>query len=100
MRLSDARAIAELWKEAPPEAEMLAILAQVYTSWRPGGKELTEAEQQRRHRASLEARWNAGSAMNVKQLFEAMNGAGGMAMRSDGTLQQAEAIRDFPGTVH
>ena len=94
MRISDARAIGELWVNAPPEAEMLALLAQVYTTWKPGGaREMTAAE----HQASLEARWRSGAAMNAKQLFEAMGGAGGISMRADGTMQPAQVIRDFPG---
>lgn len=73
MRMSDARAITELWREAPPESEMLALLAAVYTTWRPGGKELTEEEAIAAHRRSLEERWKSG-AMNAKQFFEATGG--------------------------
>lgn len=68
--------------------ETLALLARVYTTWEPTGKEMTEEERAAAHQASLEARWKAG-AMNAKQLFEAMGGAKAVALRMDGTLEAA-----------
>ncbi|MGC8518465.1 MAG: hypothetical protein ACP5P4_08035 [Steroidobacteraceae bacterium] len=73
MRMSDALAITKFWLQSPPEGEMLALLASVYTSWRPGGQELTEEEAIAAHRRSLEERWKGG-AMNAKQFFEATGG--------------------------
>ncbi len=71
--MSDARALTDFWRQAPPEAETLALLAAVYTSWRPEGAELTEEQVIAAHRKSLEERWRAG-AMNAKQFFEATGG--------------------------
>lgn len=95
MTPADARALLEHWQECPPENEMLAILARVYTTWRPAAaKPQTVAE----HRASLEARWNNG-AMNAEQLFKATGGAlslvaGAVAPR---TGVKMPGIGDFPG---
>jgi hypothetical protein len=100
MRHADARAIFKYWTDAPPENEMLALLAGVYIDWKPASaKPMTEEEASAAHMRSLEQRWASGNAMNAKQLFEAMGGAAGVAMRMDGTLQPAQAINDFPG-VH
>jgi hypothetical protein len=71
--MSDARALTEFWREAPPAEETLALLAAVYTTWRPEGREMTEEEAIAAHRRSLEERWRAG-AMNAKQFFEATGG--------------------------
>lgn len=98
MRISDAREITNQWADAPPEAEMLALFAQVYTTWKPNSAlPKTQEEADAQHMASLEARWKSGNAMNAKQLFEAMGGAGGVAYRADGAFTPAQAIRDFPG---
>lgn len=74
MTLSQALRIFSYWESAPPEHEMLALLARAYTNWEPKSvREMTEGERQAAHRASLEARWKSG-AMNVKQMFEATGG--------------------------
>lgn len=59
------------WKNSPPEHEMVAMLASVYTTW---GPELTAEQTEAAHRKSLEQRWNSGS-LNAKQMFEMMGGA-------------------------
>lgn len=91
MRWRDARALFDYWREHPPEGEMLAMLAQVYTSWRP--KEETPES----HRQSLEARWKAG-AMNAAQLVAAMGGKA-VAIRSDGSAVASGPIQ-FPDVRH
>ncbi len=73
MRMADVRAVITFWRQVPPEAETLALLASVYTTWRPEGQELTEEQVVAAHRRSLEERWRAG-AMNAKQFFEATGG--------------------------
>lgn len=93
MRMRDARALSEFWQDCPPENEMLALLAQVYTTWRPVHARQMTAED---HQKSLEARWAAG-AMNAKQLFETMGGASAVAVRSDGTVASAQSLGTFPG---
>lgn len=75
MTLSQAKKIFSYWDESPPEHEILAILARAQTNWEPkSSREMTEEERQIAHRASLEARWKSGSAMNIKQMFEATGG--------------------------
>jgi len=75
MRFRDARRILDYWRDAPPESEMLAFLAQCYTTWEPASRrEMTEQEVIAEHRASLERRWKSGQALNPKQLLEAMGG--------------------------
>lgn len=75
MAYRDARILIDHWEDFPPENEMLAMFARVYTTWKPGNsKEMTAEEQQDAHRKSLEERWKGG-AMNPKQMFEAMGGA-------------------------
>lgn len=77
------------WRRHPPVHELLSMLAQAFTTWRPEGKPMTTEE----HRASLEARWKAG-AMNVKQMFEAM---GGSLVGIKGPLKNPPGIGPFPG---
>lgn len=92
MRMRDARALSEFWQDCPPESEMLALLAQVYTTWRPvHARQMTPDE----HQKSLEARWASG-AMNAKQLLDAFGGSP-VAVRSDGTGAPAQSIGSFPG---
>lgn len=79
MTLLQANRLFAYWENHPPEHDILAMLARVYTTW--GEKPMSEAE----HRASLEARWRAG-AMNVKQAFEAW---GGGPMTLDGSRSGA-----------
>jgi hypothetical protein len=75
MTLPEALDLFDYWDECPPENEMLAMLARVYTTWQPKSAKTKTAEQiQDEHRKSLEARWKGG-AMNPKQMFEAMGGA-------------------------
>lgn len=84
------------WRSSPPEHEMMAMFARVFTTWEPAeSRPMTEAE----HRASLEARWKSGAAMNVKQVFEAtggtlsLSGAGGPARKA----AKPPGIGPFPG---
>ena len=72
MTFRQARDLFTYWQESPPENEILAMLAKVYTTWRPGPP-LTEEQAMVEHRKSLELRWKAG-AMNPKQIFESMGG--------------------------
>jgi len=95
MTFRDARAIFRYWLEAPPENEMLAILASAQIGWK-SSKPMTDEERTEAHRESLEVRWRAG-AMNAKQIFEAMGGAKAVSMRMDGTLEPAAQIESFPG---
>jgi hypothetical protein len=69
MTLPQVYDLFEYWQNAPPDNEMLAMLAAAFTTWRPNTKPMTDEE----HQASLEARWKAG-AMNVKQMYEMMGG--------------------------
>lgn len=87
MTLPEALELLEYWRDSPPENEMLQMLAQVYTTWRP--QAMTAGDHQR----SLEERWRAG-AMNAKQLVEAFGGTA--AMRMDGTAAPASAVGGFP----
>lgn len=93
MTLPQVYDLFEYWSRSPPEHEMMALLAQVYTTWRPDRAPMTEAE----HRRSLEARWKAG-AMNPKQLFEAWGGQAAVIDPSKGLV--LPGIGPFPGTVN
>lgn len=92
----------EYWRRFPPEHEIASMFARVFTTWRPEGEEVTsEAE----HRASLEARWKSGAAMNAKQIFEAMRGKAALTTGGASSAQWPEGkppgIGPFPGqTVH
>jgi len=66
MRFRDAVQILIYWQDAPPEQELLAIMAR----YRNPKKQLSPEEEQKQ---SLEARWKSG-AMNPKQFFEATGG--------------------------
>ena len=92
MTFREARAITDFWKDFPPESEMLALLARIYTTWRPMSAEVKTPED---HQRSLEERWSSG-AMNVKQLFELMGGKQSVSVRIDGTAAPAPDIK-FPG---
>lgn len=85
MRWRDARALVEFWQECPPQDEVLAILAQAFTTWRP-------PQAPGEHERSLEARWKSG-AMNAAQLLAAMGGAKAGAVRIDGTVVPDPAAR-------
>jgi hypothetical protein len=104
MAFTDARAILSYWHHSPPENEMLALLAQCYTTWRPTG---TAAMTREEHQRSLEQRWASG-AMNAKQIFESMGGnknksvavsiaPDGGAVTVSQVAQQAAGIGPFPG---
>jgi hypothetical protein len=94
MRMSEARAITDFWCDCPPEGEMLALLAEVYTTWRPASRRVSDAAS---HRRSLEERWAAG-AMNAKQLL-AVSGGAPVAVRIDGAIVPvAGSTRPFPGS--
>ncbi len=91
MTLPQAEEILGYWRNSPPEHEMLAMFARVYTTWEPAdAKPMTPEE----HRKSLEDRWKAG-AMNPAQLFKAM---GGNIIRSPADLKKMPGIGPFPGT--
>jgi hypothetical protein len=95
MRLSHAQQLLRHWQASPPENELLAMLAQAYTTWRPKD---ASPKNLREHVASLEARWNSGEAMNIKQVFEA---TGGRLSAGAGPVDGAEVmpgIGPFPGT--
>lgn len=70
MTLPQVTELFDYWRDHPPENELVAVLAQCFTSWKPRAGQAKTPEE---HMRSLEARWQSG-AMNVKQLFE---GAGG-----------------------
>jgi hypothetical protein len=72
MRFSDALALKKCWDDNPPENEILAVLAQAYTTWRPLSlrRPMTHEE----HMADLERRWKSGHVLSPKQMFEAMGG--------------------------
>ncbi len=91
MTLPEALELLDYWRVSPPEHEMLALFARVYTTWRPDGdKPVTEVE----HRASLEERWKAG-AMSPQQMFQAM---GGKVIRGSVDLKNIPGIGPFPGS--
>lgn len=94
MDFRDAAAILLYWNTAPPEAEMLALLAR----WVPVAKRITPEEAQRK---SLEARWAAGS-MNAKQFFEATGGV--LSLQGETgpkiTGPQLPGIGPFPGAIN
>jgi hypothetical protein len=69
----------EYWCANPPENEMLAMLARVYTTWKPPEPELARDD----HQKSLEARWNAG-AMNAEDMLALFKHTGG---RVEGVAQ-------------
>lgn len=88
MTLPQAFELFHYWEAFPPEHEMMAMFARVYTTWKPKTKQLTEQEQRLAHQASLEARWKAG-AMNAAQIMAAMGGAQAVAVGVDGLLRPA-----------
>lgn len=95
MTLPQALELFEYWEDFPPEHEIMAMFARVYTTWKPGNVRLTPEEEQRR---SLEERWKAG-AMNPKQLFDAMGGAISLnaVPGQNLTVAQMPGIGPFPG---
>jgi hypothetical protein len=100
MTLPQTFELFDYWEQAPPENEMLAMLATVYTTWKPGSSKPLTPEQ---HLASLEERWRSGAAMSPKQMFEAMGGKGG-AIGADGVMRpfggaEIPGVGPFPG-VH
>ena len=94
MTFRQVRGFFEYWEEWPPENETLAILAQSFTTWRPGGNRPITPEE---HQRSLEQRWASG-AMNAKQILESMGGGKkSVAVRVDGSIEAAAGIDSFPG---
>ena len=96
MTLGQARELFAYWRLVPPAHEMIAMLAQIYTTWRPEGAAAapkSETEIIIEHRKSLEERWAAG-ALNVKQMFEA---TGGRIGRGTGGANMG-GIGLFPGS--
>lgn len=93
MTLPQAYELFDYWRNFPPEHEILAMLARVYTSWEPeNARPMTPEE----HRASLEARWKAG-AMNVKQIFEATGGVISLNGQKGKIPANPPGIGPFPG---
>lgn len=93
MPFRHAREILTYWQSFPPENEMLVVLAQVYTTWRPQNVQpMTEEE----HRQSLERRWGSGQAMSPKQMLEAFGG-GNVSIGRDGVFRGADG-RQLPGS--
>jgi hypothetical protein len=78
MTVPDAFELLDYWRESPPEHEMLAMFARVYTTWQPGGGAMTEEQARVEHQKSLKQRWDAG-ARSAKDLV-GMGGA--LAMQS------------------
>lgn len=102
MTFRDARLILDLWRDAPPEAEMLSLLAACYTSWEPYSRaSMTEQEVIAEHRLSLERRWKSGQALNPKQLYEAMGGKISSPVASPGHGPQSyTGIGEWPPKPH
>lgn len=78
MTLQEARALTEYWQDCPPENELLTLLTQAFTTWKPG-KPLTEEEMIVEHRKSLQRRWDAGAlnARDIVRMGGAIQGAQG-----------------------
>ena len=93
MPFPHALLILEHWRETPPENEMLAMLATVFTTWRPKRAPMTPEE----HMRDLERRWASGEAMSPKQLFEATGGHLGLGGRGTDTGPDMDGIGPFPG---
>jgi hypothetical protein len=102
MTLPEYFALCEYWREAPPEHEVLAMLASVYTTWEPERPPMTEAEAVAAHRKSLEDRWRAG-AMNPAQMLAALGGRGiavgasGVASAVTFDPKHPPGVGPFPG---
>lgn len=86
MAWSEARALLEYWSTSPPEHELLALFARIYTTWDPEAAKMT-------HQESLEARWRSGAYMNVKQMFESFGGR----VSTDGSGGAPMTGADLPG---
>jgi len=93
MGWSEARALVQYWRSSPPEHELLALFARVYTTWDPAAAKMT-------HQETLEARWAAG-AMNAKQIFEAMGGRLSTNATTGAQIVGADlpGIGPFPGAT-
>jgi hypothetical protein len=75
MTLPQAYILLNYWKESPPVHEMLALLATVFTTWKPTSTEpKTEEEVAAENLRSVQQRWASGQSMNPKQMFEAFGG--------------------------
>lgn len=97
MPLPDVLALCEYWSENPPEHELGALFARVFTTWKPGGNRPMTPEE---HRASLEERWNSGQALSPKQMFEAWGGSlryAGPAAPQPADPADLPGIGRFPG---
>lgn len=91
MTLPEAIELFEFWDNCPPENEMLAMLAQAFTTWRPAKKQVMTHED---HQRSLEERWASG-AMNAKQILEAFGGKA-VSVNIEGVARPAAPVA-FPG---
>ena len=107
MTFLDARILFDHWLEVPPENEMLARLAQAYTTWRPqraDRRKLTEEEIQEENFRSVQERWRTGQSMSPKQMIEAFGGAGAVNVGKDGVFRSATGqaipgVKPFPGVA-
>lgn len=72
MTLPEVYDLFDYWREHPPEHELAAIFARVFTTWKPAERELSPEE----HKRSLEERWKAG-AMNAADLLAQFQKTGG-----------------------
>jgi len=81
----------DYWAESPPEHEILAMFARVYTTWKPPGGDSTGVA----HQKSLEQRWAAGY-LSPAQLFK-MQGGAGFGMKTNGDPADMPGIGRFPG---
>lgn len=96
MTLPEALELFQYWQDFPPEHEIMAMFARVYTTWKPQSTQLSPEEEQRK---SIEDRWKSGAAMNPKQLYEAMGGAISLnaVPGQKGTGADMPGIGPFPG---
>lgn len=88
MTLPQVYQLFRYWKINPPAHELVAIGIRCFTTWRPIVEEKFD---QAAHQRSLEERWKAG-CMNVKQLFENMNGN----IKPTGPRETPPGIGPFP----
>lgn len=92
----------EYWQQSPPEHELVAMFARVYTTWKPMVAGDAAAPKGNAQQKSLEERWAAG-AMNAAQIFKATGGVLTVDGSANGpSLEGAEmpGVGPFPGTTH
>lgn len=84
------------WKTSPPIHEIGALMARVFTTWKPVEDNADPPEIA--HRKSLEARWAAGY-MNVADMFKAGGGTLEGA-RFEVVEESAEALQTALSAAH